>query len=142
MENVLPQRAEAIVNLRLLSGDNIDYAIEYVKRAVGDQRVKVGITGNTSCEASKISDVRSEGFKILERTIRQVFPDSIVAPCLVPASTDARHYGEISDNIFRFLPVRMDKDDFKRIHGTNERIGVDNYKNAVDFYIQLIRNSN
>ncbi len=142
LENMLPQRAEAVVNLRLLPGDTIDYAIEYVKRAVGDQRVKVSIAGNSACEASKISDVRSEGFKILERTIRQVFPDSLVAPFLVPASTDARHYSGISDSILRFLPIRMDKDDFKRIHGTNERIGVDNYKSAVEFYIQLIRNSN
>ena len=86
-----------------------------------DARVKVAIFGEQYSEASTIADVRSPGFKILERTIRQVFPDCIVAPYLVMATTDARHYQEISDCILRFLPTRMTPDDLKTIHGTNER---------------------
>jgi carboxypeptidase PM20D1 len=141
-ENVLPQSAQAIVNFRLFPGDSIEDVMEHVKTAIGDSRVKISIPGDNAIEASKISDVNSEGFKILESTIRQVFPDAIVAPYLVPAATDARHYSEISGNILRFLPTRMNSEDLKRIHGTNERVDVENYKEVVQFYVQMIRNSN
>jgi carboxypeptidase PM20D1 len=85
--------------------------------------------------------VKSTGFKLLERSIRLVFPDCIVAPYLVMATTDARHYQEISDCVLRFLPTRMTPDDLKRIHGTNERVSIENYKEIIQFYMQLIRNS-
>ncbi len=119
--NVLPQKATALVNFRLFPGDTIESVMRHVGRAVGDDRVKITISGEIRCEASRISDVGSPGFKILERTIRQVFPDCIVAPYLVMATTDARHYAEISDCILRFVPIRVTREDLKRIHGTNER---------------------
>jgi carboxypeptidase PM20D1 len=139
--NVLPQKASALVNFRLFPGDTVESVIRHVERTVGDDRVKISISGETHCEASRISDIGSAGFKTLERTTRQVFPDCIVAPFLVMATTDARHYAEISDCVLRFLPTRMTPDDFKRIHGTNERISIENYKEIIQFYMQLIRNS-
>jgi carboxypeptidase PM20D1 len=140
-ENVLPQKAVALVNFRLFTGDTIESVMHHVERAVNDDRVKISISGETHCEASKISDVGSPGFKILERTIRQVFPDCIVAPFLVMATTDARHYAEISDCILRFVPIRVTREDLKTIHGTNERVSIENYKEIIQFYMQLIRNS-
>ena len=43
---------------------------------------------------------------MLNRTIREIFPDVIVAPGLMVAATDSRHYAGVTDNIFRFSPVR------------------------------------
>ncbi|NIM97929.1 MAG: hypothetical protein GTO24_07600, partial [candidate division Zixibacteria bacterium] len=72
----------------------------------------------------------------------QVFPDTVVAPYLVVTGTDARHYGEVSESILRFLPIRLVDEDLRRIHGTNERVGVENYEEITKFYIQMVRNSN
>ncbi len=141
-ENVLPQRARAVLNFRLLQGDTIKDVIRHVEKTVDDPMVKVGIFGSPPSEASRVSDVDSEGFKILERTIRQVFPDTIVAPYLVVAGTDARHYSDVSESILRFLPIRLMGEDLRRIHGTNERVGVKNYEEIMKFYIQMVRNSN
>jgi carboxypeptidase PM20D1 len=137
----LPQKATALVNFRLFPGDTIESVIRHVERAVDDGRVKISISGENHCEASGISAVGSPGFRVLERTIRQVFPDCIVAPFLVMATTDARHYDEISDCILRFVPIRVTREDLKTIHGTNERISIENYKEIIQFYMQLIRNS-
>ena len=65
-----------------------------------------------------------------------------MAPYLVLGGTDARHYGPVSDIILRFYPFRMGPDDLKRPHGTDERIGVENYTEVVRFYAQMIKNSN
>ena len=55
--------------------------------------------------------------------------------------TDARHYGAISDNIYRFSPVLLETEDLARIHGVNERIGIENYGDIIRFFRQLILNT-
>jgi carboxypeptidase PM20D1 len=140
-ENVLPQKATALVNFRLFPGDSAERVIRRVERTVRDARVKIAILGEDYSEASRIADRKSSGFKILEKSIKQVFPDCVVAPYLVMATADARHYQEISDCVLRFLPTRMTPDDFKRLHGTNERVSIENYEEIIRFYVQLILNS-
>jgi len=65
----------------------------------------------------------------------------MVAPCLVVVATDARYFTPLSDNVFRFLPLRLTSADLDRMHGTNERIAVREYERAVRAYRQLILNA-
>src|SRR6266487_656863 len=91
-------------------------------------------------EPSSISSTESESFRTLHRTIREVFPDVIVAPMLVLGATDSRQYASLTKNIYRFSPTRVTKDDLTRVHGENEREAVQNCAGLVKFYMQLIRN--
>ena len=86
------------------------------------------------------SSTRSRAFLTIERTIRQVMPEAIVAPSLVVAATDTGHYQELAEDIYRFIPVVFGPDDPARLHGTNERIAVDVYRDCVRFYVQLLIN--
>jgi carboxypeptidase PM20D1 len=141
-ENVLPQLAFAKVNFRLYPGDSTDYVIDHVRRTINDSRVQIKAANDDFNEASSVSNVNSAGFKLLQRSVRQVFTDTIVAPFLMVASTDTKHYSDICDDIFRFFPMQLTSGDLSRIHGTNERIGITNYGKIIKFYIQIIRNSN
>ena len=78
-------------------------------------------------------------FEALQEVIRSVFPDVLVAPGLMIARTDARHYARVSDHVYRFSPVRMGPEDLGRLHGTNERISVKGLGDSVRFYYHLIR---
>ena len=51
---------------------------------------------------------------------------------------DARYFQGLSRNVFRFLPVRLTSEDLRRMHGTNERLAVRDYEQAIRFYRQLI----
>jgi carboxypeptidase PM20D1 len=88
-----------------------------------------------------VSGTGSPSYQTLNRTIREVFPDVVVAPGLMLAGTDSRHYAGIADNIFRFSPVRANSDDLKRFHGTNERLSIEGYADMIRFYRRLIENS-
>lgn len=140
-ENVLPRRARAVVNFRLLPGQSIEGVFEHVKKAVKDPRVRIRQYGDWANEASAVSSVDSYGYRILELTVREMYPEAVVAPFLMIATSDARHYQKVSDSIVRFFPVSMGAGDVSRIHGVNERIGYDDYTQGVRFYIRLIRNS-
>jgi carboxypeptidase PM20D1 len=65
----------------------------------------------------------------------------VVAPGLMVAATDSRHYAGIADNIFRFSPVRANSEDLKRFHGTNERLSIEGYADMIRFYRRLIENA-
>jgi len=139
-ENVLPSQATATINLRLAPGDTIAGAAARVRDVIGDPHVDVKLLP-VQIEPSEVSDTRSPSFALLNRTIRQIAPQTLVAPALLVAATDSRHYQNLSKNIFRFLPITLRPDDVKRYHGVDERIAIEDYERCVRFYAQLIRNS-
>ncbi len=140
-DNVLPARARAVVNFRIKPGDTIDGVVAHVKRSVADPRVTIKLLDPGGARnASPVSTTTSAGFLTIERSIRQVFPGTLVAPSLVLGATDSRAYERIADDVYRFLPYVIGPDDTSRVHGTNERISVESYRNCVRFYAQLLTN--
>ena len=136
-ENVLPGQAEAVVNFRILPGDTVDSVQAFVKQTIADERIEVKPLG-PGFNPSRLSSSQSDAFKLVERTVREVFPDSIVAPGLMLAASDARHFDGISDASFRFMPVRFNSEDLKRPHGTDERIATKQLVDMVRFYHRLL----
>ena len=74
--------------------------------------------------------------------MRSLFPDVVVTPALYVAGSDSHHFTGLTDNIYRFSPVRAKPEDLSRFHGTNERISTANLAELVRFYHQLLRNLN
>ena len=139
-DNVLSARARAVVNFRILPGDSIEGVLAHVRKVVDDPRVAIRPL-NGGVEPSPVSDVQSPAYALLARTIRETMPDAMVAPYVMMAATDSRHFSTLTPNVFRFTPVRLDKADLTRIHGTNERVGVDNMAELVAFYTTLVKNA-
>ncbi len=139
-ENVLPGKAEAVVNLRILPGDTLTSVQAHVQRVVADERISVQVLG-TAAEASKVSSPSSDSYRLIERTVREVFPDSVVTPGLVLAGTDSRHFQDLADDVYRFMPVRFKPEDLARVHGTNERISGAQLVDMTRFYHRLLEQS-
>jgi carboxypeptidase PM20D1 len=137
-DNVVPGRARAVVNYRILTGDTIQTVLDHVRRTLTDGRVRVSLLPEQR-EPSAVSRADSEHFALLAHAIREVFPGTVVAPYLVLGGTDSRHFQGLTEDIYRFMPFCLSQDDLKRIHGTNERVSVEAFVRAVDFYVRLIR---
>lgn len=140
-ENVLPGRAGATVNFRILPGDSKEGVLEHMRSKVtaiipADKFELAPLPGGV--DASKVAPTDSPQYLSLVKTVREIFPDVLVAPGLMVAGTDSIHYGAISDHIFKFSPVRANNEDLKRFHGTNERLSIRNYADAIRFYHRLI----
>lgn len=141
-ENALPASARALVNFRILPGDTVASVVEHVRKAVADPGVTVEVSDtHTALEPSPESRVDSDGFALLSRTILELQPDVVVAPNLVLGGTDARYFHALSDSVYRFAPLRLDAEDLKRPHGTNERVSVAGYLDSVRFYVRLLQNA-
>ena len=141
-DNVMPSRAAAIVNFRILPGDSIASVIEYVRKVIDDPRVKLQpMAGEPPVEPSAKSSADSSNFKLMQKTLAEVYPEAVVAPFVFLAATDSRHYAPLTNDVYRFASIVMNSEDVGRIHGTNERIGVKIFAKSIDFYCQLIRNA-
>lgn len=140
--NVLPSQAQATVNFRILPGETVESVTNYVEKVVDDERIVVGpLAGSRYQDPSAVSEINTFGFGVVQKTIQQVFPEVIVAPALVIAATDSRHYQIVSDQVYRFQPLYLEQPDLSRIHGIDERINEGNYADAIRFYRQLMLNS-
>ena len=137
-ENVLPTDARAVINLRILHGESVASVVARVRKIVGDPRVKITALP-LQLPPSPIAPSDSEAFAAIQRVIAQVAPGTIVAPALLVAATDARHYASLTDNVYRFLPITLQTDDARRYHGTDERVAVADYVRLVKFYRLLIQ---
>lgn len=139
-DNLLPREARAVVNFRLLPGDTVAGVCEHVRKALGDERIDFHPADNTGVRpASPVSSTESAAYRSLVKAIRQIFPEAVAAPSLVLGATDARYYSPVSENVYRFSPIRMAPEDLHRVHGTDERIGVEDLERMVQFFGQLLR---
>jgi carboxypeptidase PM20D1 len=135
--NVLPTRAWALINFRILPGESSETVRQRIRALVSDPRVEISIEGPRT-DPSGVSDPSSAAFRTLQTAITGVFSDVLVVPGLSMVTTDSRHYARIADQTFRFLPTRMNRKDLERVHGTNERIAKHNYVEMVQFFIELM----
>jgi carboxypeptidase PM20D1 len=137
-ENVIPSQARAVINFRILPGDTAAFVTEHVRTSIDDANVKIRVAGHQ--DPSSVSDARARQFRTIQRTISQVYPEAVVAPYLVVGATDSRHFSRLTANAYRFIPLPMTEADLQRFHGTNERIAVNDYFEAIRFYRTLLVN--
>jgi carboxypeptidase PM20D1 len=136
-ENVLPRVARALVNFRTLPGDDPEEIVGHVREAVADQRVKVELAGK-AWGSDQPSPLESEQFERVNRAVREVYAETLVAPGLMLGATDARRYGGLTRNVYRFTPVPMSSEDVPRIHGVDERVAVEMLVRGIAWYTTVI----
>lgn len=138
-DNVLPNEARGVVNFRILPGDTFETVTDHVSNVIDDERISIQRYGEIQVLPSGISNVNNSGFETLQQAIMDAARDVYVVPYLVFGATDSRYYSSVSDQIYRFVPMRLSSEDLSRMHGTGERVRVDSYLNSIRFYSHYIR---
>lgn len=139
-ENVLPIRAVGLVNFRILPGDSVAGVLAHVRRVVNDTAVQIRALGHTR-EPSAVSDFESNEYRMLERTMAQLYPGVLPTPYLLTGATDTRHYESLTRNVYRFVPGVITPELLAGAHGTNERIGIATFTQGIRFWAQLMKNA-
>jgi carboxypeptidase PM20D1 len=141
-DNVLPQRASAVVNFRIHPNDTTASVTQHVKNVTSHIE---GLTitpyeNGIGSEPSPVSSIDSEAYRVLEAVALSTGGGQVpVAPALVIGATDARYASAISkDAIYRFAPAIYDDADLNGFHGTNERLSVENLGRMIKGYAQIM----
>jgi acetylornithine deacetylase/succinyl-diaminopimelate desuccinylase-like protein len=117
--NVIPARAEAQIDARILPGETPEGFRQKVEAIVDDPRIKVElITQSLPTE----SPFQTPYFEALEATIRSQDPDALIAPYISPGGTDNRFFREKGIVSYGLIPAVITPEDLGGLHGKNERI--------------------
>ena len=134
--NVIPPEATMVANMRLNPADSVASALEYLKKTVGDKNVEITVL--ESFEPSPVSQVDCEAWDKVSAAVAETWRGCVVAPYLMVQCSDSRHYGRISDKVYRFSAMDLTKEERASIHGNNEKIRLECAARAVEFYIRLM----
>lgn len=136
--NVLPAEATAMIKYRFHPRDTAAEILERARGEVADlENVEVEWAEPPN-DATATSSTTSTSYALLAALSRNVLPDAPVAPGLVLAGTDSKHYSQVAENVYRFQPMMFDADDLAGIHGTNEHLSFANLERTIRFYIGLM----
>lgn len=135
-ENVVPQRAEAKVNFRLLPGDTPEMVVTRIREVVDDPAIEISY--DEWAQLPGVADYSGSGFAVISEAVSAVYPDVLVVPSLLIATTDTRHYIDLADNQYRFHGMMIETSQATSIHGTNEYVGVESYEKSIEVARQMM----
>lgn len=139
-ENVLPESATAILNVRVLPGSTV---AETMTR-ISSMASRCGASARLAHEG-RANDPMPEspvdhfGYRTIETAVTSAFPEAGTIPFMFTAGTDTKHYRNLTPAIYRFTPLIQTPEDLARIHAANERVSIENLQRCCLFYDTLLR---
>ncbi len=134
--NVIAKEAHAILNSRILPGDDENVVINHIKNIIKNDNITIEVLNyKPPCS---ISPTGTPAWNTLTKTIKRTFPDAITTSFLMMGATDAKNYQNVCENVYRFEPCQMNQTEIGKMHNDNERISFENIHNATKFYLDLI----
>ncbi len=135
--NVIPPEAQMVSNIRLNPADTVESALARLKKTVDDDAVSIEAVYGMN--PSRISEIDCPAWDKVASAVASTWQGCIVTPYLMLQCSDSRHYGEISDKVYRFSAMDLTREERATIHGNNERIRVSCACDAVSFYLTLLK---
>ena len=134
--NVIPPSASMVSNMRLNPADTMESAMEYIRGVIGNDAVTLRCVEGMN--PSPISETDCPAWDKVASAVAGTWQGSLVSPYLMVQCSDSRHYGPVSNHVYRFSAMDLTAEERSTIHGNNERIRTEVIGRAVEFYIRLM----
>ena len=136
-ENVIPPEATMVSNIRINLDESIDSTIAYLTKTINNDNIELSVINGSN--PSVVSQSSGEAWDKIGAAIVSTWDGSVVIPYVMLACSDSRHYGRISDKVYRFSACDLTNQERAGIHGNDERIRLEVVERATSFYIRLIK---
>jgi carboxypeptidase PM20D1 len=137
-KDIRPGEASAILNVRLHPQDPPDAFLARVRKVIGAYRGVRAEWVYPPDPPIPISSVNSDAYHLIATLARRAAGGATAAPLLYIGSTDARHYQDVADDVYRLTPAVWTPNDIRTVLGVDERISFVNLDRMIRFYEQLI----
>jgi len=134
--NVIPPEAVADLDCRMLAGDDAEEIRAWVERVVADSQVAVEITGEA--KQPNLSPPDTELYKHMADTLRRRAPGVVVTPEILVAFTDNWVFRRMGLHGYGWSPFVCDEGELRRIHGNDERLSLENIREGVRAYTEML----
>jgi acetylornithine deacetylase/succinyl-diaminopimelate desuccinylase-like protein len=134
--NALPQTVTLNVNCRLMPDDNIGHVTKMLKQVINDPQVE--LVNVYSGKAGPLSPIRKDVLDTVDKITASMWKNVVVAPVMATGATDGKFLRSAGIPVYGVSGMFGDVDDV-RAHGRDERIGVNEFLNGVEFMYRLIK---
>ncbi len=134
--NVIPARAEATLDCRLLPGVRPDDFQKELEAIIDDPKVTVE---RVFAGWSEANDFDNELFAVIEQVAREHVEDAVVVPGITVGFTDSRTFRNRGTVSYGFSGSLMDPELGKTVHGHNERMPLDSLKLMCQMLFEVTR---
>ena len=135
-ENALPQTAKAVINCRMLPDDSPENVMSVLKTVLADARISVSCTD--SIFIAPLSPLRDDITAPVTQIASSMWPEVKVIPVMSNGATDGKYLRRQGIPVYGISGMFADMDDV-RAHGKDERIGVKEFYDGVEFTYRLIK---
>lgn len=135
-ENALPQTATAVVNCRILPGEDPEKVKQQLITVFKDD--KISVTPMNPASASPPSPLSPAVIGPIEKVTAKMWPGVPVIPVMSTGATDGAHTRNAGIPTYGVSGLFSDVND-KRAHGKDERINVKAYYEGQEFLYQLTK---
>lgn len=134
--NILPERAWAITNSRLIYGYTVEELQKHFESFV-PEGVEVRLAKGHN--PSPMSSIDTPSYRLISSIMDEKYPGIKFIPAYMSGGTDARFYYEIcpTNSVYRFTGLRYNAK-WGGAHQVNEHIDCDILADNVEFYTKLI----
>lgn len=138
--NVMPDESYAIVNCRVNLGERVEDVKTHMQKVLGNKyEIELAATGQH--EPTSMSDLDSFGWRMMQKTVAEVFPGGVTAPFPFVAGTDSKYYDSLTNCTFKFSPHITDKKYRAGMHNVNEYFKLSDVESDIQFYYRFMQNS-
>jgi carboxypeptidase PM20D1 len=120
----------------MLAGDDPQEILTWVRDVIADDLIEV--TTVREPKLPNLSPPDTELYKALADALRRRAPDAVVAPGVMVAFTDNWVFRTLGIHGYGWSPFVLDEDGFRRIHGNDERISLENVREGVRAYTEML----
>ncbi len=136
--NVLATSAKAHLNIRIALGETVQTTVDRLREVIGDPSVELRVLPG-GADPSPVSRADNEAFALVSDAVRAAYPGAVVAPYLMVQASDSRHFAEICDSVYRFMPFDVTREELSALHAADERISIAALHRGAGFVRHLIR---
>jgi acetylornithine deacetylase/succinyl-diaminopimelate desuccinylase-like protein len=146
--NALPQRADAIVNCRILPGHTREEIHESLVRVISDPAIAIKYVDSAGKATASNAPppipiftphpMRPDVLKAVEKVTNEMWPGTPIIPTMAQGASDGIYTSAAGMPTYIIAGVAVDLDD-DREHGKDERIGVDSFYQGLDFYYRFLK---
>jgi acetylornithine deacetylase/succinyl-diaminopimelate desuccinylase-like protein len=133
--NVVPSRAYAELDCRLLPSQQADKFVEELKDTLADPAIEIEILLKGVPSASRED---SELFHAVRKVVSRFQSSPGVGPVFIPGFTDSRWFRSKGVPAYGFCPFRLSESEAAGVHGDNERISLENFRFGLSFFSQVL----
>ena len=134
--NALPQLASANVNCRILPGVSVEAVKQTIVDTLADPKISVSLVRDA--HPSQPAILREDVMGAVESLTKDMFPGVVVVPVMSTGATDGLYFRNAGVPTFGVDGTFGDIDDV-RAHGRDERVGVKQYFEGLEFQYRLIK---